>query len=68
MHVRCPHCHNPVEILDDSSFKDIVCSTCGSAFSLVGDSEATETARMATKTIGQFELVESCSQPLTHPV
>ena len=59
MHVRCPHCHNPVEVLDDSSFKDIVCSTCGSNFSLVGDTRETEAARVAGKTIGHFELVEN---------
>ncbi len=58
MHVRCPHCHNLVELLDDSSFKDIVCTTCGSAFSLVGDTDPTETARMVATTIGQFQLVE----------
>ncbi len=58
MRVRCPHCNNAVEILDDSSFKDIVCSTCGSSFSLVGGADATKTARMVAKTIGHFELVD----------
>ena len=58
MQVRCPHCHNPVEILDDSSFSDIVCSTCGSKFSLIGGTDATETIRQAAKTIGQFQLIE----------
>ncbi len=59
MRVRCPHCHNPLEILDDSTFENIVCSTCGSNFSLIGGTDVTETARRAAKTIGHFELVEN---------
>ena len=58
MHVRCPHCHNPIEIVDDSSFKEIPCPACGSSFSLVGSAEETETAPMRTKMIGHFQLVE----------
>ena len=25
MHVRCPHCHNPIELVDDAEFSDIEC-------------------------------------------
>ena len=35
MHVRCPHCRNPIELVDDASLSDVVCPTCGSSFSLV---------------------------------
>jgi formylglycine-generating enzyme required for sulfatase activity/tRNA A-37 threonylcarbamoyl transferase component Bud32 len=58
MHVRCPHCHNPIEFVDDSSLKEIPCPECGSSFSLVGSADETETAPMPTKTIGHFQLVE----------
>ena len=58
MHVRCPHCHNPIEIVDDSSFKEIPCSTCGSSFSLVDDAESTETFHGVVRTIAHFELIE----------
>ena len=37
MHVRCPHCHNPIEILDDASLSEIACPSCDSHFSLVGE-------------------------------
>ena len=58
MRIRCPHCHNPVEIVDDSDFKDIVCSTCGSHFNLVGGTDDTETAATHIRTLGHFQLVE----------
>ena len=57
MHVRCPHCHNPLEVLDNASLSDIECPSCGSSFSLVGDVTATLTHRPETKTIGHFQLV-----------
>lgn len=57
MHCRCPHCHNPIELVDDSELRDIKCPSCGSSFSLVGE-ESTATYRPETKTIGHFELVE----------
>ncbi len=36
MHVRCPHCHNPIEVVGDDSFTDLECPSCGSHFPLVG--------------------------------
>ena len=54
LHVRCPHCHNPVDISGDTSLLDILCTTCGSSFSLLCDTMATPTL----KRIGHFELVE----------
>ncbi len=58
MQIRCPHCHNAVEIVEDSSFKDIECPSCGSQFNLVGDDAMTETHRIETRTLGHFELIE----------
>jgi WD40 repeat protein len=54
LHVRCPHCHNPVDISGDTSLVDILCTTCGSSFSLLCDTQATP----MLKRIGHFELVE----------
>ena len=34
LHVRCPHCHNPIELLDQALLSDISCPSCGSSFSL----------------------------------
>ena len=42
MHIRCPHCHNAIEIVEDSSFRDVSCPSCGSHFNLVGSDAPTE--------------------------
>jgi ribosomal protein S27E len=56
LHIRCPHCSNFVEVITDTPYEEISCSTCGSAFSLV---EREESTRMAAplKSIGRFDLV-----------
>ena len=35
LRIRCPHCSNHVEVISDTPFDEIECSTCGSTFSLV---------------------------------
>ena len=58
MLIRCPHCHDPMEVVDADPLTDIACPSCGSNFSLI----AGETAPYvpgAVRTIGHFELLES---------
>ena len=57
MQIRCPHCHNPVEVVDDAELSDVVCDSCSSSFNLLGDDTLTEVAP-ETRTIGHFELVQ----------
>ena len=56
MHVRCPHCHNPLELVGDIS-SDIVCTSCGSSFSLVSG-DTTHKYEPRGRTVAHFELVE----------
>ncbi len=56
MRVRCPHCHSPIEVVDEISLAKIDCPSCGSRFSLIGG-DTTETYRTDTHWLGQFELV-----------
>jgi hypothetical protein len=56
LHIRCPHCSNPVELLTDTPLESITCRTCGSAFSLVDSDDQTREAP-TLKQIGRFELV-----------
>src|SRR5687767_10188026 len=56
LHIRCPHCSNPVELLTDTRLESITCRTCGSAFSLVDNDDQTRQAPTLKK-IGRFELV-----------
>ena len=56
LHIRCPHCSNPVELLTDTPLDSITCRTCGSAFSLVDQGDQTREAP-TLKRIGRFDLV-----------
>jgi tetratricopeptide (TPR) repeat protein len=55
--VRCPGCHEPMDVPVDTSLTDLTCSACGSHFSLVDQSQATSVAP-SLSTMGRFELVE----------
>jgi hypothetical protein len=59
MHVRCPHCHNPIDVVDEAMEHEITCPSCGSGFSLVGDDSTTPftSSNDTTHSIGHFELV-----------
>lgn len=56
MKVRCPHCHNGIELVDAAPLVDIECPSCGSTFSLISD-DTTTSHRGEARSIGHFELV-----------
>ncbi|MEO1994276.1 MAG: protein kinase, partial [Planctomycetaceae bacterium] len=59
MHIRCPHCHNPIEMIDDDPASDVSCPSCGSAFNLAVDTETlSQSEEVSLRTIAHFELVE----------
>ena len=58
MHIRCPHCHNPIEVVDADPLTDMTCPSCGSNFSLISGETASYTPG-DVRTIGHFELLES---------
>lgn len=58
MHVRCPHCSNPIELVDEGSLDDVSCPSCGSSFSLVGDGETQTFCPDTVESIGHFTLGE----------
>ncbi len=58
MHIRCPHCHNPIEVVDADPLSDISCLECGSNFSLISGETASYTPG-GVRTIGHFTLLES---------
>lgn len=62
MHVRCPHCHNAIEVVEEASLKEIDCPSCGSSFSLLGERETETRQRSGTQTIGHFELINAVGQ------
>lgn len=57
MQIRCPHCRQPVELVEDSPLEQIDCPSCGSQFNLLDD-ETIDRRTEAGGTIGHFKLVE----------
>lgn len=55
MHVRCPHCHNPIEIIGEEHLSDVTCPDCGSTFNLLPPTESFHTH---SRTLGHFHLIE----------
>ncbi len=57
MHIRCPHCRNPIEVVDHDELQDLTCPLCGSSFNLLPD-ETVSLDSAARRTIGHFEMIE----------
>ena len=57
MKIRCPHCRDPVEVLDDVTLSDISCTTCGSRISIFAD-ETVNYRPEQPQTIENFRLIE----------
>lgn len=53
----CPHCHNSVQLADETSLADIRCPSCGSTFSILSD-QPLRHGPPAKNSIGRFELIE----------
>ncbi|NQT12025.1 MAG: protein kinase, partial [Planctomycetes bacterium] len=59
MHVRCPHCQNPIELVaEDHSLQEISCPTCGSSFNLLGHQETATYHEDGARTLGHFDLTK----------
>jgi WD40 repeat protein/tRNA A-37 threonylcarbamoyl transferase component Bud32 len=57
MHILCPHCGNPIEVVKLSAREEIACPSCGSSFRLeVGPTTGWEGG--AGRKLGKFELID----------
>jgi tRNA A-37 threonylcarbamoyl transferase component Bud32 len=56
LHIRCPHCASPVELIADTPDEDVTCRACGSTFCLV-ERDGTASSTASLRTIGRFELI-----------
>jgi serine/threonine protein kinase len=61
MHILCPHCRNPIEIVKLSPREEIVCPSCGSTFHLETES-TTSWEKTAGQKLGKYELLETVGQ------
>jgi WD40 repeat protein len=53
--IRCPNCHQAIEVAVDAALTDLECGKCGGRFSLV---DPTDTTAPSLLTMGRFQLVE----------
>ena len=54
LRIRCPHCHNPMEVIEDSDLSEMTCPSCGSGFGLVGDHSTIYSGML----LGHFEILD----------
>jgi serine/threonine protein kinase len=57
LHIRCPLCHEPLEIATDQSLDDVQCTACQGRFSLAGDDPDLKDQKPVTR-IAHFELLQ----------
>jgi WD40 repeat protein len=58
MHLLCPHCHNPIEIVKLTPHEELACPACGSTFLLEGGATVGPEHRAGRK-VGRFDLIET---------
>ncbi len=56
-HLVCPHCHNPIELLEQTETAEVVCPSCGSTFLLDAGSTAPWGPWRGGRYAGRFELI-----------
>jgi WD40 repeat protein/tRNA A-37 threonylcarbamoyl transferase component Bud32 len=56
MHILCPHCQNPIEVVKISANEEIACPSCGSSFRLESDT-TTDPENSSLQHLGRFELL-----------
>ena len=60
MHINCPHCQNPIEIVAEQQ-REVVCPSCGSSIMLDPGKTRTFVPTNAPRRLGKYELLElSC--------
>lgn len=62
MQIRCPHCHNPMEMIHDDPSGDTTCPSCGSCFNLAKDIETAADDGSHAKMLGHFQLLHCLGQ------
>ena len=58
MHILCPHCHNPIELVKITPREEIACPSCGSGFHLETGATTGSEGSAGWK-VGKFDLIET---------
>jgi WD40 repeat protein len=59
MHIRCPHCRNPIELVDLMTASQVLCPSCGSTFHVERPVTLPGTQGIAGRHVKRFELIEA---------
>jgi WD40 repeat protein/tRNA A-37 threonylcarbamoyl transferase component Bud32 len=59
MHLACPHCQNPIEVVEALAAKEVLCPSCGSSFQVEPASTATLESSPGPRLLGKFLLLET---------
>jgi len=62
MHIQCPHCHNPIELVQPEARGDVVCPSCGSTFRLDADATVSWGSDVGHRRIGKYELIKAFTE------
>src|SRR6476646_8583272 len=61
MHILCPHCRNPIELVRLTPREEIACPSCGSSFCL--ETHSTVAGTFATgQRVGRVTLIDTAVQ------
>jgi WD40 repeat protein/serine/threonine protein kinase len=58
MHILCPHCQNPIELVELQPRLEVACPSCGSSFRVEGATTAIHQP-LAGQRLGRFELIDT---------
>lgn len=58
MHIRCPHCLNRIELVDETPLNEVACPSCGSSFNLVDARQLETVDHQGDTWIDHFQLLE----------
>jgi hypothetical protein len=61
MHILCPHCHNPIELVKIAPRAEVACPACGSTFRLETDVTTGSETSVGWK-VGRFDLIEKVGE------
>jgi tRNA A-37 threonylcarbamoyl transferase component Bud32 len=61
MHILCPHCRNPIEVVRLNPHEEIACPSCGSSFRLETES-TTDWQNQSGQKLGKYEVLDTVGQ------
>ncbi|MBI3864501.1 MAG: protein kinase [Planctomycetia bacterium] len=58
MHIECPHCQNPIDLVLDQHTAPITCPACGSSIALYDPGKTITYREQVVRNIGRFRIIE----------